>query len=63
MWSMITIIVSVIGIRLTLAYSFINYFNLGLMGAWYAFFSDQVFRWLLIEYKFKSGKWKYIRIR
>lgn len=63
MWSMITIIVSVIGIRLTLAYSFINYFNLGLMGAWYAFFSDQVFRWLLIEYRFKSGKWKYIRIR
>jgi len=46
----------------SLGYIFVNIIGLGLAGAWYAVFIDQFIRWLIILFRFKSGKWKNIRI-
>ena len=42
---------------------FIVKLGLGLMGAWYAMFADQMVRWALVRWRFMTGKWKYISIR
>ncbi|HHV47045.1 MAG TPA: MATE family efflux transporter [Tissierellia bacterium] len=62
-WTLIAIFVSVLIIRVVLAYLFINVIGTGLIGAWYAIFIDQIVRWLLISIRFRTGKWKYIHIR
>ena len=61
-WPLIAIFVGSILIRVSLGYIFVNIFGLGLAGAWYAVFIDQFIRWLIILFRFKSGKWKNIRI-
>lgn len=62
-WTLIIIFISVLIIRVALAYIFINIIGYGLIGAWYAIFIDQFVRWILIKLRFKTGKWKYISIR
>ncbi|MPN27967.1 hypothetical protein SDC9_175401 [bioreactor metagenome] len=54
--------IGILGIRVVLAYVFINIFNLELMGAWIAVFLDQVFRWIMVYARFKTGKWKHVKI-
>ena len=61
-WPLIAIFVGSIVIRVSLGYVFVNIIGLGLAGAWYAVFIDQFIRWLIILFRFKSGKWKNIRI-
>ena len=61
-WPLIAIFVGSILIRVSLGYIFVNIIGLGLAGAWYAVFIDQFIRWLIILFRFKSGKWKNIRI-
>ena len=61
-WPLIAIFVGSILIRVSLGYVFVNIIGLGLAGAWYAVFIDQFIRWLIILFRFKSGKWKNIRI-
>lgn len=61
-WPLIAIFVGSILIRVSLGYIFVNIVGLGLAGAWYAVFIDQFIRWLIIIFRFKSGKWKNIRI-
>ena len=61
-WPLIAIFVGSILIRVSLGYIFVNIVGLGLAGAWYAVFIDQFIRWLIILFRFKSGKWKNIRI-
>ena len=61
-WPLIAIFVGSILIRVSLGYIFVNMIGLGLAGAWYAVFIDQFIRWLIILFRFKSGKWKNIRI-
>lgn len=61
-WPLIAIFVGSIVIRVSLGYIFVNIIGLGLAGAWYAVFIDQFIRWLIILFRFKSGKWKNIRI-
>ncbi|WP_314256485.1 MATE family efflux transporter [Granulicatella elegans] len=61
-WPLIAIFVGSIVIRVSLGYIFVNMIGLGLAGAWYAVFIDQFIRWLIILFRFKSGKWKNIRI-
>ncbi len=56
-------IFSVLVVRVVLAYLFITVLGLGLVGAWYAMFWDQLVRWALIKLRFKTNKWKYIKIR
>lgn len=55
--------IGILGIRVVVAFILINYFNLGLIGAWIAVFLDQVFRWFMVYWRFKTGKWKNIRIK
>ena len=47
--------------RLIVAYVFVMYFHWGLVGAWCAFFGDQVIRSVFINRRFKSGKWLEVR--
>ena len=61
-WPLIAIFVGSIVIRVSLGYVFVNIIGLGLAGAWYAVFIDQFIRWLIILFRFRSGKWKNIRI-
>ena len=56
--SLITILI----LRPTLAFVFINYFGLGLWGAWIALASDQLVRSGLVFIRFNSGKWKKIKV-
>lgn len=62
-WTLVAIFFSVLIVRVILAYLFIMALELGLIGAWYAMFCDQVLRWALIKLRFKTNKWKYINIR
>jgi putative MATE family efflux protein len=49
-------------IRPVMALVLINVFGLGLTGAWFALIADQVVRSLLIFARYKTGKWKFLRI-
>ncbi len=47
-------------LRPGLALLAVNYFNLGLTGAWYALVTDQLIRTLLIGVRYYSGKWRHV---
>jgi len=49
-------------VRPTLAIVLINYFDMGLNGAWIALAADQILRSLLIFTRYRTGKWKYLKI-
>lgn len=46
-----------------MAHIFVNILGLGLAGAWIAVFVDQFVRWLFVYARFRTGKWKYTKIR
>ncbi len=46
-------------LRPSAAYILVNFFGLGLTGAWIALKLDQGIRTLLVSMRYKSGKWKY----
>jgi putative MATE family efflux protein len=50
------------GMRVALSYLFVKEFNWGLTGAWLAIAFDQVIRATIIYARFKSGKWKHMRV-
>lgn len=50
------------GIRLPLAYLFTEVLNWGLTGAWLAMISDLTTRGILNFFRFRSGKWKEIKV-
>lgn len=61
-----TLIVTMIGvivIRLSIAYVLINIVRLGLIGAWIAMLSDQIIRWIGISLRYRTGKWKSIKLK
>src|SRR5699024_3243336 len=61
-----TLIVTMIGvvfIRLVVAYILINIVGMGLTGAWLAMLFDQVTRWAGISLRYRTGKWKYIKLQ
>jgi putative MATE family efflux protein len=47
--------------RVAFSYIFINVFHWGLNGAWIALVLDQYMRAAIIYFRYRSGKWKYIR--
>ena len=63
LWPLVSTFIGVIGIRSVLAYIFVTKLGLGLSGAWIAVFVDQFIRWLLIYLRYRTGKWKYIKLR
>ena len=62
-WPLVATFIGVFGFRVVLAHLFVNTLNLGLNGAWMAVFCDQFIRWIFVFGRFKTNKWKYIRIR
>jgi len=60
-WPLIAIFIGSCVIRLSVGYVF-NFFGWGLAGAWYAVFIDQFIRDMIILLRFRSGRWKNIRI-
>lgn len=62
-WTLISTFIGILLIRVILAFYFVNSLGLGLFGAWLAIVIDQFFRWIMIGYRFRTEKWKYITIR
>ncbi len=61
-----TLIVTIIGvfiIRISLAYFLINIVGIGIIGAWIAMLTDQIIRWLGIGLRYRTGKWKTIKLK
>lgn len=61
--TLIVTIIGVIVIRLSVAYVLINIVGLGIIGAWIAMLSDQIVRWIGISLRYKTGKWKHIKLK
>lgn len=59
---LISTFIGILAIRVAFAYMFINWMGWGLMGAWAAIIIDQSVRWILIRWRFRSGKWKSIAV-
>lgn len=49
--------------RVGLSYVFVNIFGWGLNGAWIALLIDQYIRAGIIFFRFRSGKWKYVKLK
>lgn len=62
-WPLLSTFVGIVIIRVALAYIFVNFLHLGLVGAWLAVFIDQIIKWAFIYIRFRTNKWKYIKIR
>lgn len=50
-------------VRVGLANLFVNILGYGLAGAWMAVFGDQLVRWMFVYARFKTGHWKYTKLR
>jgi len=62
-WPLVSTSVGVLMVRVVLAYIFVSVMGYGLMGAWIGVLVDQLVRWMFVYFRFKTGKWKYIKIR
>lgn len=62
-WTLVATFIGVLGIRLIFAYYFIMVIGMGLMGAWASVLIDQFVRWIVINIRFRTNKWKYVTIR
>jgi len=49
--------------RVAVAYVFVQIFGWGLIGAWVALVLDQYTRSAIVFFRYRSGKWKYIKSR
>jgi len=61
-WPLYSTMAGVLVMRMILGYFFIVQLQWGLAGAWWSWFLDQVSRAVIIYYRFRSGKWKTIKI-
>ena len=62
-WTLVSTFIGILVIRIILSYLFVINMGMGLMGAWLAVLIDQAIRWMLILYRLRTNKWKYITIR
>lgn len=62
-WPLVATFVGVFGFRVVVAYLLVQGMGLGLIGAWIAVLIDQFIRWCFVFGRFRTNKWKYIRIR
>ncbi len=61
-WPLIAIIAGVLGVRVVLGVLFIEVLYFGIIGAWVAIAIDQITRSTVIYMRFKTGRWKYIKV-
>jgi len=59
---MVITLIGIWGVRLTLAYFFVQVLGLGLMGAWFAMSLDQFTRGTLAFLRFRHGGWQQARV-
>lgn len=62
-FTLVSSFIGILIIRVALAYYFVIVIQTGLIGAWIAILIDQFIRWILVNYRFRTGKWKYVVIR
>lgn len=62
-WPLVATFIGVFGFRVILAHILVNIMGLGLMGAWMAVLADQLIRWVFVYGRFRTNKWKHIKIR
>lgn len=62
-WPLLATFIGALPFRLIIAYVLVNNFGMGLTGAWAAVLVDQLVRWFFVMMRFRTGKWKYIKIR
>ena len=55
--------VTVLGVRMVLAWTAVELLGFGIWGAWIALLADQCLRSLLVLLRLRSGKWAFIKIR
>ncbi len=63
LWPLVATFTGIFFFRVILAYVFVTIFQMGLMGAWLAVLADQLIRWVFVYGRFRTNKWKYIRIK
>lgn len=61
-WPLISTFIGVAGIRALLAVLFVNVFNLGVIGAWYALLIDQGARSLVVYWRYNSKHWQKAKV-
>mgnify|MGYP001764241420 CR=1 FL=1 len=61
-WPLYSTLVGVWGFRVVLSYIFVRVLGYGLVGAWVAMAVDQFARSSIILYRFRSNKWKHVRV-
>lgn len=49
--------------RVVIAYIFVNIFHWGLISAWVALLLDQYTRASVVYFRYRSGNWKYVKLR
>jgi Na+-driven multidrug efflux pump len=54
--------IGVWGFRVALCLLFVLVFEWGILGAWLAIAIDQIVRSFIIFFRYKSGKWKTIKV-
>jgi putative MATE family efflux protein len=58
----ITLGIGILGIRPLFSSIFIQQFNMGLYGAWSALMIDQIFRFFIIQVRYRRGRWVSIKV-
>ena len=61
-WPLISTVSGVLGMRMILGYIFIVLLGWGIAGAWFCWFLDQTIRAIIIYFRYRSGKWKFIKV-
>jgi Na+-driven multidrug efflux pump len=61
-WPLAITIFGFILVRIPLAYYFINYLSLGVVGAWYAAIIDVTLRSILLSWRFFHGGWQHVEV-
>ncbi|HHT43679.1 MAG TPA: MATE family efflux transporter [Firmicutes bacterium] len=56
------VMVSFLGVRVSMAYLLAIRLELGLIGAWIAMVLDLFLRSVLIQWRFNKGKWKFVKV-
>ncbi len=59
----IATLVSLLVIRVSLAYLFVDVLGYGITGAWASVVGDQFVRWYIVKARFDRGEWKNLRFR
>lgn len=62
-WPLVSTFTGVLLIRVVFTHIFVNIMGYGLIGAWMAVFIDQIIRWVFVYARFRTGKWKHVKIR